>query len=454
MSLLSFLDEYGKTYLPMHMPGGKRSFRSRLPYRWDVTDLEATDDLYRPRGILKDLQEKASSLWHAERSFLLVNGSTGGILSAVRATGPGDLLIGRNAHRSVYNAAELCRRKLHFIRPEERNGIAGSIPPAAVAAALDGNRSVTAVLITSPTYEGVVSDIAAIADICRSRGVPLIVDEAHGAHLGFHSYFPESAVRQGADIVIQSLHKTLPALTQTALLHCRASLAEAVLRELAVFQTSSPSYLLLASADECFRFLESPEPFARYAERLDSFRRGLSGLARLTLLDGRDFHGYDPGKLVFLTGSSLSGKQCADWLRTEEKVETELSAPGYFLAMTSVCDPPKHFRRFGDALRKLDAVSPLLPGCSLPSACGMRPEKVMEPFDVRSLDTNICSFISSPSRISADYVWAYPPGVPLLIPGERIPEEVPDVARAYAGAGVPLRTGTGTEDTIAVCADS
>jgi arginine/lysine/ornithine decarboxylase len=200
----------------MHMPGGKRRFASELPYQWDVTEVEGTDDLHDPEGILLEMNRRAAALWGAESSFVTVNGSTGGLLAAVRATGEGEILLGRNCHKSVYNAVTLCRRKAHYLLPHE-----GEILPAEVEEALEKHESITTLLITSPTYEGVISDIAALADICHSRGVTLIVDEAHGAHLGFS--FGESSVKLGADIVIQSLHKTLPALTGAAYLHISPS---------------------------------------------------------------------------------------------------------------------------------------------------------------------------------------------------------------------------------------
>ncbi|MBR4466942.1 MAG: aminotransferase class I/II-fold pyridoxal phosphate-dependent enzyme [Clostridia bacterium] len=453
-SLLSFLKSYTKSFLPMHMPGGKRLFRSDLPYQWDVTDLEATDDLYRPSGVLKELQDRAAAVWGADCSFLLVNGSTSGILSAVRATGDGDILAARNSHKSFFNAAELCRRKTFFLCPESAQGIPGSIEPAQIRSALQAHPSVTTVFLTSPTYEGVVSDIASIAEICREAGATLIVDEAHGAHFGFASVFPESAVTLGADIVIQSLHKTLPALTQTAVLHCRSEWFERISRELPVFQTSSPSYILLASADECIRYISDGSYFEEYAERLSGLRAKLAKLNHLKLLDGSHFYGYDPGKLVFLTPSGASGADCANLLRNRFGIETEMSLPRYFLAMTSVCDTEETFSRFLDAVRATDdliACADRPESTNLPRYVFSLPEKVLESFEVRNLRMNICSYKDSPNRISAEYVFAYPPGIPILIPGERIPENFPETVSRFAAAGCPLRFAFGADDGIAVC---
>ena len=441
MSLLNDLQEYTDSTLPMHMPGGKRRFRSQLPYQWDVTDLAATDDLYHPTGLLKELQERISDLWHAERSFALVNGSTAGILAAVRATGGGAILAARNAHRSFYNAAELCRRNVFYICPDRYGDVFGSVDPEQIRTGLEANPSVTTVFLTSPTYEGVVSDVASIADICKSRHVTLIVDEAHGAHFGFSPLFPKSAVTLGADIVIQSLHKTLPALTQTAVLHCKAAFADDVLRELAVFQTSSPSYILLASADECVRYLQESDPFPAYEERLLRLRDSLDGLNGLHLLSGNRFFDYDPGKIVLYPDPPFTGPQCAAFLRKEANIETEYASPCCFLAMTSVCDTDDLYSAFLRASALLSKAIGDRPPESRPGPVPERvslPEKVCEPFEARCAEENICSISESAGRVSAEYVWAYPPGIPLLLPGERIPASLPEQIDRYARAGIPL----------------
>lgn len=441
MSLLSFLKEYTGSTLPMHMPGGKRRFRSPLPYRWDVTDLAATDDLYHPSGILKDLQDRIASIWGADRSFVLVNGSTGGILAAIRATGSGDILAARNAHRSFFNAAELCRRKVFFVCPDRVDGVFGDVDPEQIRAGLEAHPSVKTVFVTSPTYEGVVSDISSIAAVCKRFGATLVVDEAHGAHFGFSAAFPASAVSLGADIVVQSLHKTLPALTQTAVVHCKTAYADALLRELAVFQTSSPSYILLASADECVRYLQEKDPFPAYVRRLFRLRDKLDALPFLRLLGARPFYAYDPGKLVLFPRPPFDGPRCADFLRSKAGIETEFASPRYFLAMTSVCDTDRIYDAFIRAASLLDrAIEAGQPAGSIPEMPDhfVLPEKVLEPFEVREKNTNKCSLSESPGRVSAESVWAYPPGIPVLLPGERIPVSFPEEVSHYAGAGIPL----------------
>ena len=249
-------------------------------YGLDITEIDGFDNLHQTVGILKREQEKAARLYGAEQTYFLVNGSTGGILSAIGAVTEkgGRLLMGRNCHKSVYHGAYLQELEVSYLYPElleygmtgttavagTGNGtitgtIAGAVVPESVEEKLRKEPDIGAVLITSPTYEGVVSDVRKIAAIAHRYGKPLVVDEAHGAHFSLSSYFPESAVHQNADLVIQSLHKTLPALTQTGVLHVSGERTDdnRVEEMLRIFQTSSPSYVLMAGIDRCVRLLDA-----------------------------------------------------------------------------------------------------------------------------------------------------------------------------------------------------
>lgn len=443
--LLPLLERYAPTMLPMHMPGGKRRFGSVLPYGLDVTEVEGLDDLHDPHGVLLTLEERAAALWGAEKSFLLVNGSTVGLLAAVRGTGSGRLLLARNCHRAVYNAAELCRREVSYVLPEPN----GEVTPEAVERALQACPEITAVVITSPTYEGVISDIAGISAVCKRHGAVLLVDEAHGAHLAvFPGTEQLTALRHGADIVVQSLHKTLPALTQTAVLHCRAPFATALRRELGVFETSSPSYLLLASADECIAFLETRgrEEMRRYGESLRSVRARLGrGLTHLRLFETER---YDIGKLLLLTdGTNISGVQLAERLRRDFAIETEFSLPDRLLAMTSVCDDESTLNRFADAILAIDAGLTDDPSAAPPAATPFSlPEQAFPAFAAREIPSGSRTFLppeEAVGKVSLEFLWAYPPGIPLLCPGEKPEKDLPAILSAFTAAGVSLRTSSG-----------
>lgn len=207
--------------LPMHMPGSKRN--SELvsmpdPFKMDITEITGFDNLHNATGIIKECAIEAARIFGADETCLLVNGSTAGVMAAIcGATHSGDkVLVARNVHRSVINALYLGQLNPEYIFPEMKcpeAGIYGAVKPEDIEEAFKGSSDIKAVIITSPTYEGIVSDISAISEIVHRYGAVLIVDQAHGAHFGFNEEFPESAVRQGADAVITSVHKTLPALT-------------------------------------------------------------------------------------------------------------------------------------------------------------------------------------------------------------------------------------------------
>jgi len=286
---------------PFHMPGHKRALGSMCdPYAIDITEIEGFDNLHHAEGILKECQERAARLWKSRHTYFLVGGSTAGILAGVSAAAwrpeaeGGVLVMSRVCHKSVYHAAAVCGLETRYT-----GGLASAEETEEALLELEREgRSACAVVITSPTYEGVVSDVKAIAEVCHRYRVPLIVDEAHGAHFGMHPCFPPSSVSQGADIVIHSVHKTLPALTQTALLHLNSELIQPSQIEFAlgVYQTSSPSYVLMASVDNCVRILEESgtELFDLLAANLTEFY----GKGEETLRHIRLVRTDDPSKIT------------------------------------------------------------------------------------------------------------------------------------------------------------
>ena len=439
---------------PFHMPGHKRQpFLDFNPYAWDITEIDGFDNLHHAQGLLRREQGRAAELYGAKHSFFLVNGSTCGILAAVSAAvRRGErVLVARNSHKAVYHALELRQLVPVYVYPRvTEQGLQGQIDAEDVRRALGEYPDIRAVVITSPTYDGVVSDVAVIAELAHSRGIPLIVDEAHGAHFGFHEAFPENATRLGADAVVMSVHKTLPAFTQTALLHlCSQRLAaEEVARFLQSYETSSPSYVLMAGISRCVHMLAEPsarELFDAYARRLAAFREQTRRLAHLRVLGAEDFapeeaFAFDPGKLILYTGySGMSGKWLAARLLERYGLQMEMAAATYALAMTSVMDRPEGFARLAAALEELDAAAgekesgaQAVKGTDLPAAAwrnegGMRAaevyrkqERCMEISAAVEAERESVPFAEAENRISADYVYLYPPGIPILVPGERL----------------------------------
>ncbi len=439
LSLNELLNAYSLSgAYPMHMPGHKRNgslLGAELPYRLDITEIPGFDNLQSPEGVLKSTAELAARLYGAERAYLSVNGSTGAILAAVRACAkPYDqVIVARNCHKSVYSAMEIGLLKPSFIAPDvdPDTGIARSVEPAQVREALKANPGAKLVVVTSPTYEGVLSDIRGIAEAAHESGIPLLVDSAHGAHLGFSPFFGESAVQAGADLTVVSLHKTLPALTQSALLLSRGGLTDEAALHNAVnaFQTSSPSYVLLASIDACLRLLETQggRLFADYERRLKRFRDKMGRLRRLRLYglkgDGpRPYYGLDPGKLAIATNAAdITGPELAELLRGEYKIETEMAAPEYALAMTSLCDTDEGFELLSEALLKIDAGLKEGSARSMPERPAL-PQRAAFPYELAGEEGEPVELCRCAGRVSMEYVWAYPPGVPLIAPGEIVPD--------------------------------
>lgn len=445
------LEEYAASDVyPFHMPGHKRhNMGIADPYQIDITEIYGFDNLHDPQGIIGEAHAQLSGLYGSRCSYFLINGSTCGNLAAVfAAVRQGEeLLIGRNAHRSVYHAAILRRVRLRYLYPASAAGnvLQGEIRPQDVRQALERYPAVKAVLLTSPTYEGVVCDIKEIAEICHAHGVLLIVDAAHGAHLGFHPYFPESPVKLGADLVVMSLHKTLPSLTQTAVLHLQGELIERDVCEkyLRMFQSSSPSYLLMAGMVKCVRYLEEKgkEAFGCFADNLERFYKNTSDLEHLRIWNpGTDktqekIFARDPSKIVILTERcGITGEQLSRRLRQEFALELEMSASDYALAMTSMMDSREGFDRLSAALHRIDAFpeaektgkgnipkeqeETLLPQWDVKHPEAEEAVSIMELWEAEEAKSVLTPLEKSEGHVAAEFVAVYPPGIPVLVPGE------------------------------------
>lgn len=435
--------------LPMHMPGHKRNkkFQMGNPYELDVTEVTGMDDLHHPTGVIKQLMEKISGMYHSDHSYLLINGSTGGILAAIAACcHHGDrIVVARNCHKSVYHAIRLLELRPVYVYPEyesgagERLGIAGAITAESVELALKQYEDVSCVVIVSPTYEGIVSPVRDIAEAAHRRQIPLIVDEAHGAHFNWHDAFPDTALTEGADIVIESLHKTLPSFTQTGLLHVREGIVKTdrIRWSLRTFQTSSPSYLLMAGIDRCFAYIEEEgqEDFETYVKNLQHFREKMSGLKKLYLFESPC---KEPSKIVIATDrTGISGKKLADILYGKYQIETEMSCGNYCIAMTSVCDERENFLRFAEALQQIDRMLPQIPEENIsPHWYDWKaPQICMYSFEAADCEMQSLPVEESEGRIAGEDIYLYPPGIPLVVQGERISKEAAAMLRDGEKAG-------------------
>ncbi|MDO5519946.1 MAG: aminotransferase class I/II-fold pyridoxal phosphate-dependent enzyme [bacterium] len=424
---------------PMHMPGHKRNtklFEMPNPYSMDITEIDGFDDLHQPEEIILESIEQARRLYGAKHTYYLVNGSTVGLLAGIMAcTKKHDhVLVARNCHKAVYNAIYMHELTPVYLYPEfnEDFGCYEEVSVSTVKKALEENEKISLVILTSPTYEGIVSDIAGIAAVCHERNIPLLVDEAHGAHLGFHPYFPESAVKEGADVVIQSVHKTLPAFTQTALLHSDDKLVDQtrIKRYLSMLQSSSPSYLLMAGIDKCVRYVsENKETvFSEYERDLKSFYERMKELKHLTLLteSGNSEVRRDPSKIVIgVAGTNLSASQLHEFLLNKYKIQLEMISRDYGIAMTSIGDTKEGYDRLAAALLEIDgSIETITRTDKINPYHIPRLVKVLEPYNAMDEDYDVIAFDEAAGRISAEYIYFYPPGIPVAVPGEVISKEL------------------------------
>lgn len=433
---------------PFHMPGHKRNMTwDADPYQMDITEIDGFDNLHAAQGILLDCQKAAAGLYHAQKSFYLINGSTCGLLAAISASCKkgGKILVARNCHKAVYHAIFLRELCADYVCPQmTSHSILGQVTPEQIATALQKD-CYEAVVITSPTYDGVVSDIEEIAKLVHAHGAILIVDEAHGAHFGIGGVFPQSAVTLGADIVVTSLHKTLPALTQTALLHlCSDKVEEKRLTKfLGIYETSSPSYVLMAGIDRCIKLLldEGKERLTDYMQLLEDFYERVRDLKLLHVLTSSDLsqeeaYAFDQSKLVIETRQAgISGKELSEILRVKYQLELEMASMKYALAMTSMMDTKEGLERLADALFAIDEMlvkeqetDPANVKLSLEESVYAplyeEKEMVYSIAKVDELPKRLVKLADADGLIAGDFVHLYPPGIPLLCPGERITKEL------------------------------
>lgn len=450
------LKEYCMTNAyPFHMPGHKRQLAGDILSdicRIDITEIDGFDDLHDPSGMLKEAQEKASALYGSEESFFLVNGSTCGILSAIAACVPRDgwIMIARNCHKSVYHAALMQDLKVHYYQPKQirEYDICDGADADEMGMLLDDCPAIKAVVITSPTYEGILSDVAKIAAAVHERGKILIVDEAHGAHLyGIVNPFRINYKRiendpLRADLVIHSLHKTLPSLTQTALLHVNGDRVdrERLRSYLVMVQSSSPSYILMAGMDACVRFLEQEgqERAAFFREQWKLFLQKTADLRNLNIgkmtnvsEKGYALTDWDMGKiLISVKDTDMTGKQLADVLRDDYQIELEMAAATYGLALMTLMDTEEGWQRLADALCEIDdRIEKECCGGQIqrePKAESELPEAVMTLAQAFHSEHEEVLLREAAGRISADFINLYPPGIPLAVPGEKLTQALLD----------------------------
>lgn len=422
----------------------------------DFTEITGLDDLHQPEGVIKEAQELAADCFGADRTYFLVNGSTAGNLAMITAVcGRGDVLIvQRNVHKSVIHGLMLAGARAVFVTPrlDPGTGLATSVGSKDLAEALDRYPQAKGVLLTNPNYYGMAIDLKPIADLVHSRGIPLLVDEAHGAHFGFHPAFPESALSAGADVVVQSAHKMLTALTMGAMLHVRGGLVDVhkIASRLSMLQTSSPSYPIMASLDLCRSMLqqEGSRLFERGLESVGTFRDKAESLDafQVVKLEGNGaYDAWDPFKVILRdrTGT-LNGFE----LQRELEIRgcmIEMADPRHVLLLFSLASSLADTEKLLSALtdindkfglhekEKHDALTNKITTASMPHV------SLPIPFDIDLSRLDDCvqtvPLDNAVGYRSAEMVIPYPPGIPVLYPGEPVTKEAAAYLAVLANTG-------------------
>ena len=413
---------------PFHMPGHKRNDKfGILGSEIDITEIDGFDNLHSPSGVIKNTEDKLKSIYKSKGSFISVNGSSGGILAAIFAVcNEGDtVIVARNCHKSVYNACMLLKLKIIFVEPQYdlTNGYYTKLEQDTVNSAISRHSDVKAVIITSPTYEGFVSDI--------KYDIPLIIDAAHGAHFGM-PYFPKYP---SGDIVISSLHKTLPSLTQTAVVNVyNTQYINKVKRYMDIFHTTSPSYLLMNSIDICCDYvLNCRNEFGKFYEKLCDSRLVETDNLKIQYND-------DISKIVLSCASTnITGSELAKIFRSKYKIEPEAVSQNYILLMATIGDTDEGLALLKRAVFEIDTQLEYSP------ANPIRKPPVEKDKIVLSIDGNaeLCDIDKSVGRVSNEFVYAYPPDIPIISPNETITSEVIEYIKNAMADGVNIISDSG-----------
>ncbi|CAM3254140.1 aminotransferase class I/II-fold pyridoxal phosphate-dependent enzyme [Filibacter tadaridae] len=417
-----------------HVPGHKNGMLSGLPDElrsslyYDVTELEGLDDLHEPEGVIEEAQRRLASLYASDCSFFLVNGSTVGNLAMIYATcRAGDtVIVQRNAHKSIFHAIELTGAVPVFISPawDAFTQTVGTVTAGQVKRALQVYPEAKAVVLTYPTYYGAAgTELQEVIRLCHLYKVPVLVDEAHGAHFVVGKPFPRSALEMGADVVVHSAHKTLPAMTMASYLHVRSDLLsyEKVAYYLRMLQSSSPSYLLMASLDDARAYAESydEEDKVHFMEKRGIFIGKLEKIAELQTVEMDD-----PLKLLVRI-HGYSGFDVQDALELEG-IYTELADAYQVLFVLPLLKTGIAYS-FAEIAKKIESAVAKLKESgkfSHTTEALTIDEEISCPVytfkEIEGMETEWVTFEEALGRVAAASVIPYPPGIPLLIAGEAV----------------------------------
>ena len=449
--------------VPFDVPGHKRghgnpelaAFLGSACLDVDVNSMKMLDNLCHPVSVIRDAERLAAEAFRAAHAFFMVSGTTGSVQAMVlSAVGRGDkIIMPRNVHRSAINALILCGAIPIYVNPgiDDTLGIALGMRVEDVAAAIARHPDAKAVFVNNPTYYGICSDLRTITELAHANGMKVLVDEAHGTHLYFSDRLPVAAMDAGADMAAISMHKSGGSLTQSSLLLCSDSMPLGYVHQIInITQTTSASYLLLASLDISRRnlALRGREVVDKIIDLVAYARDEINAIGDYyaygrELIDGAAVFDFDTTKLsIFTRPTGLAGIEVYDILRDDYDIQTEFGDIANLLAYVSVGDRPKDIERLVAALAEIRRNYRKDPSKTLKMEY-IDPVVVCGPQDAFYAEKESLPIAKSCGRICSEFVMCYPPGIPILAPGEQITEEILTYIRYAKKKGCQI---TGPED--------
>lgn len=435
-SLKKIVDE---NIISFHMPGHKKGEIYRLlgyenilenMYKLDTTEIPGTDNLHSPEECIKDSLKRASELFKSDKTLYLVNGSTCGIeASIIAAVSPKEkIILNRDCHQSAINACIIGDIDPVYVSPsvnKDSNTLAG-VRFEDVKSVIDDNLDAKAIFLTYPTYFGNVFDLRSICNYAHEKNMVVIIDEAHGAHLGLSDNLPDTALSQDADLVIQSTHKTLPAFTQSSMIHIKGNRIDInkLLNMLRITQSSSPSYLLMASLEIAVDIYEKNgvELMKKLLNNIEEFKGEVCSLENIKLDETKDY------TKIFLNTKKLgiTGHELENILRKRYSIQVELSNYYGVLLIATIGNTKDEFYKLKDALFEIDKTYKKENNLKEVFYPIKLPKRVLSPRQAFYMDKKNVKIENSIGKVSGEYIIPYPPGVSLVSPGEQITKEVID----------------------------
>ncbi len=449
-------DYINKNNVPFSMPGGKhgRGFNDNFKeilLKGDITEVGGLDNLHKPEGIIKEAQELLRDYYGSIKSYFLVNGSTSGNITMIfSALKEGDkVLVERGCHKSIFNGILLRKLIPVYISNDysKENNIPLGIDYDNLIKLLEAHKDIKAVILTYPNYYGMCSDLKGIIKECKKRDIKVLIDAAHAAHFGVNKALPENPVKLGADMVVISAHKTLPSLTQGAYLHVNnKELINKVERYLYMFLSTSPSYLIMASLDYARDFLQvkGKDAYEELLTLLNYYKKLINDLPMFKCIDKeqlfkgdvKKIYDFDDTRLVIqLRESDTSGYRLLDYLY-KKGVQCEMADYKNIVLITNPFNREEDFERLYMALkqcRKEEIYDKELinPKYSIPLL-------KFPPYETLEKEQEWCSIDKAINRICAENIIPYPPGIPLVMMGEVIDENIIDIINFYINSNVTI----------------